>query len=59
MDSSTDTDQNAPMPVAWGVFEGDNLHDMFFSREDAEDMARLKGPQAIVRPLFTEPLIRR
>jgi hypothetical protein len=41
-------------PVAWGVFEG-NLHDMFFSREDAEYMAYLKGSPAEVRPLYTAP----
>jgi hypothetical protein len=28
-------------PVAWGVFDGPNLHDMFFAEEDAKDMARL------------------
>jgi hypothetical protein len=41
-------------PVAWGVFEG-NLHDMFFTREDAENMADLKGTPAEVRPLYTTP----
>lgn len=39
-------------PVAWGVFEG-NLHDMFFTQKDAEDMARLKGNHAEVKPLYT------
>lgn len=38
-------------PVAWGVFEG-NLHDMFFSQEEAQEMARLKGTHAEVRPLY-------
>ena len=41
-------------PVAWGVFEG-NLHDMFFTREEAQEMARLKGSHAEVRPLYTTP----
>jgi hypothetical protein len=41
-------------PVAWGVFEG-NLHDMFFTQKDAEDMARLKGDHAEVKPLYTAP----
>ena len=36
--------------VAWGVFEG-NLHDMFFSQEEAQEMAKLKGTHAEVRPL--------
>jgi len=37
-------------PVAWGVFEG-NLHDMFFTQEEAQEMASLKGTHAEVRPL--------
>jgi hypothetical protein len=41
-------------PVAWGVFEG-NLHDMFFTQEDAQEMADLKGTHAEVRPLYTTP----
>jgi hypothetical protein len=39
-------------PVAWGVFEG-NLHDMFFTQEEAQEMASLKGSHAEVRPLYT------
>ena len=39
-------------PVAWGVFEG-NLHDMFFTQEEAQEMAQLKGTHAEVRPLYT------
>ena len=39
-------------PVAWGVFEG-NLHDMFFTQEEAQEMARLKGSHAEVKPLYT------
>ena len=41
-------------PVAWGVFEG-NLHDMFFSKEEALHMANLKGTHAKVKPLYTSP----
>ena len=41
-------------PVAWGVFEG-NLHDMFFSQLEAQEMASLKGTHAEVRPLYTTP----
>jgi hypothetical protein len=41
-------------PVAWGVFEG-KLHDMFFSQEEAQEMADLKGTHAEVRPLYTTP----
>jgi hypothetical protein len=41
-------------PVAWGVFEG-NLHDMFFTQEEAQEMARLKGSHAEVKPLYTTP----
>jgi hypothetical protein len=41
-------------PVAWGVFEG-NLHDMFFTQEEAQEMADLKGSHAEVRPLYTAP----
>jgi len=41
-------------PVAWGVFEG-NLHDMYFTEEDAQELARLKGTHAEVRPLYAAP----
>ena len=41
-------------PVAWGVFEG-NLHDIFFSPSEAQEMADLKGTHAEVRPLYTTP----
>jgi hypothetical protein len=49
------TDKQMQEPVAWGVFEGGNLHDMFFSKEEAEHMALLKGSHAEVRPLYTTP----
>jgi hypothetical protein len=41
-------------PLAWGVFLG-NLHDMFFTQEEAQEMASLKGSHAEVRPLYTTP----
>jgi len=41
-------------PVAWGVFEG-NLHDVFFTQMEAQEMAALKGTHAEVRPLYTAP----
>jgi hypothetical protein len=48
--------QPAPVqPVAWGVFEGGNLHDMFFTKEEADNMAHLKGLHAEIRPLTTPP----
>ena len=40
--------------VAWGVFEG-NLHDMFFTQSEAQEMAKLKGTHAEVRPFYTIP----
>jgi hypothetical protein len=42
-------------PVAWGVFDGPNLHDMFFSEEAAQYLASLKGVGSVVRPLTTPP----
>ena len=42
-------------PVAWGVFDGPNLHDMFFTEEEAHEMARLKGDGSTVAPLYTSP----
>jgi len=43
--------QPAQEPVAWGVFEG-NLHDIFFTQAEAQEMAELKGSHAEVRPLY-------
>jgi hypothetical protein len=52
--------QPAPVqPVAWGVFEGGNLHDMFFTKEEADNMAHLKGLHAEIRPLTTPPAAQR
>jgi len=47
-------EQPAQEPVAWGVFEG-NLHDLFFTQAEAQEMAALKGSHAKVRPLYTTP----
>ena len=41
-------------PVAWGVFDH-NLHDMFFAKEEAHEMVRLKGDGSTVKPLYTTP----
>jgi len=41
--------------VLWGVFEGGNIHDHFYTREAAEEMAELKGTHAVVRPLYAHP----
>ena len=41
-------------PVAWGVFD-DNLHDMFFAKEEAQEMVRLKNDGSTVKPLYTTP----
>jgi hypothetical protein len=40
-------------PVAWGVFDGPNLHDVNFTEEEAHEMARLKGDGSVVKPLYT------
>ena len=45
----------AQEPVAWGVFEGENLHDFFTLREDAAQMAGYKGSHAVVAPLYAAP----
>ena len=39
--------------VAWGVFDGPNLHDVNFTKEEAHEMARLKGDGSVVKPLYT------
>ena len=40
-------------PVAWGVFDGPNLHDVNFTEEEAHEMVRLKGDGSVVKPLYT------
>ena len=42
-------------PVAWGVFDGPNLHDVNFTEEEAQEMMRLKGDGSVVKPLYTSP----
>lgn len=42
-------------PVAWGVFDSPNLHDVNFTEEDAQEMVRLKGDGSVVKPLYTSP----
>jgi hypothetical protein len=54
LEAYCDSLQPEQEPVAWGVFEG-NLHDMFFTQEEAQEMASLKGSHAEVRPLYTTP----
>ena len=41
-------------PVAWAVWEG-SVHDMFFTKEDADELCRLKGGDAKSVPLYTHP----
>jgi len=41
-------------PVAWAVWEG-SPHDLFFTKEDADEMCRLKGGDAKSIPLYTHP----
>lgn len=41
-------------PVAWGVFDGPNLHDVNFTEEEAHEMMRLKGDGSVVKPLYTD-----
>ena len=42
-------------PVAWAVWEG-SVHDMFFTKEDADELCRLKGGDAKSVPLYTHPV---
>jgi hypothetical protein len=39
-------------PVAWAVWEG-RPHDLFFTKEDADELCRLKGGDAKSVPLYT------
>jgi hypothetical protein len=41
-------------PVAWAVWEG-RPHDLFFTKEDADELCRLKGGDAKSVPLYTHP----
>jgi len=46
-------EQPEQKPVAWGVFDGPNLHDVDFTEEEAHEMVRLKGDGSVVKPLYT------
>lgn len=41
-------------PVAWAVWEG-RPHDLFFTKEEADELCRLKGGDAKTVPLYTHP----
>ena len=41
-------------PVAWAVWEG-RPHDLFFTKEEADELCRLKGGDAKSIPLYTHP----
>ena len=41
-------------PVAWAVWEG-RPHDLFFYKEEADELCRLKGGDAKTVPLYTHP----
>ena len=42
-------------PVAWAVWEG-SPHDLFFTKEEADELCRLKGGDAKSVPLYTHPV---
>ena len=42
-------------PVAWAVWEG-RPHDLFFTKEDADELCRLKGGDAKSVALYTHPV---
>ena len=42
-------------PVAWAVWEG-RPHDLFFTKEEADELCRLKGGDAKSIPLYTHPV---
>jgi len=47
--------QPAQEPVAWGVFDNGDLYEMFFSKEQAEHISRVRLKVSEVRPLYTPP----
>jgi len=53
--------QPAPVqePVAWGVFDNGDLYEMFFSKEQAEHISRVRLKVSEVRPLYTPPAAQR
>ena len=48
-------DLPSPEPVAWAVWEG-RPHDLFFYKEEADELCRLKGGDAKTVPLYTHPV---
>ena len=42
-------------PVAWAVWEG-SPHDLFFTKEEADELCRLKGGDAKSVALYTHPV---
>jgi hypothetical protein len=42
-------------PVAWAVWEG-RPHDLFFTKEEADELCRLKGGDAKTIPLYLHPV---
>ena len=42
-------------PVAWAVWEG-RPHDLFFTKEESDELCRLKGGDAKTVPLYTHPV---
>ena len=42
-------------PVAWAVWEG-RPHDLFFTKEESDELCRLKGGDAKSIPLYTHPV---
>ena len=48
-------DLPSPEPVAWAVWEG-SPHDLFFTKEESDELCRLKGGDAKTVPLYTHPV---
>ena len=48
-------DLPSPEPVAWAVWEG-SPHDLFFTKEEADELCRLKGGDAKSVALYTYPV---
>jgi hypothetical protein len=51
--------QPAQKPAAWGVFDNGDLYEMFFSKEQAEHISRVRLKVSEVRPLYTPPTAQR
>ena len=48
-------DLPSPEPVVWAVWEG-RPHDLFFTKEESDELCRLKGGDAKSIPLYTHPV---